>query len=366
MVRFDTRFVIVPGRNISLYCYSVFRVEPYNDCTHNCLYCYGRWYRYASNRLENPTIVKAFFRYAKLVRGAGARTIPFRASTLVDPLQPAERTAKLTLKILECASRFKIPIILSTKSTLFAEDPWRGVVEALASEGLLVLQVTISVIEDDIAKVIEPGAPPPSKRLEAVAKVSDTVPCVVRYQPFIPCYSDVEERLEKAMEEFARVGFRHVVVESLRIEETRFVEICKLVGGGECCENVELEGYSGDFTVVRPSLRWRLEKYSLAARMASSKGLGFATCKEGVYSVHTVENCCGIHYMNREYTVLRPTLKEVVSLKSKPSTLEDLYRSLPDNYIKLEDLEKMPKDLARGVIAHDRYLVKHWGSAQTF
>ncbi|RLI07238.1 hypothetical protein DRO32_04235, partial [Candidatus Bathyarchaeota archaeon] len=83
------------GDYISALCHSVLRVEPYTSCWFGCAYCYARWERPVGSPRPKPWLPRALEKlWSKLPRGL--RLLPFRLSTLVDPLQPLEEEHKMT------------------------------------------------------------------------------------------------------------------------------------------------------------------------------------------------------------------------------------------------------------------------------
>lgn len=88
-------FVVSPSIRVSPYCYSIFRMESYPSCEHGCVYCFGRWYRREELSRGWRGVVKSFERLLQRLKDANLKSVPFRPSTLVDPLQPREENIKL-------------------------------------------------------------------------------------------------------------------------------------------------------------------------------------------------------------------------------------------------------------------------------
>ena len=357
-----TELVIGVSNIMSALCYSLLRVEPFNDCVFRCIYCYARWYREKHQVIvPRPRALREFAKLARRIYRAGLRPVPIRLSTLVDPFPPHEELYRISLRILWEAERWSYPVIVNTKSTLVARDPWRSVLRRLGEEGLLVIQVSIPCIDDERAKVLEPLAPPPSQRLAAAASVVEESGAgfVVRISPFIPRYS-LQPSIEDVVARLDELGVQHVIVEALRIERERVDEMKRILG-----VDMEFEGYSlrevgGLKPVVRVSLSDRLREYAELSRKLAERGIGFATCKEGLFELHTAPNCCGMHLF-RVSIALRPTLHEVFSYVSERGWAEinEVVKHLEGLDALFSDkLAAYPRSIRKALRAHEKKLLR--------
>lgn len=356
--RWGEGLLIQPTPYISGLCYSVFRVEPYAECSFACTYCYRRWYAVRGGVRQ----VWDFERAAAEVRSSGLVPVPFRVSTLTDPLQPIEEKEKLTLKILEIAERYDYPIVLNTRSTLIGKEPWRGRILELAQRGLLVLQISVSTITDEWKK-LEPNAPPPEEVLDAAGRLAERgVPLVIRYQPLIPGLSDVDEIAERAAERFSEVGAQHVVVEYLRIEEHALNFYEKLATNNEPYRlKWEFYGVYSERGPVKPPLNYREQRIKAISEIMRKKGLKFATCKEGFFSVHSSPDCCGFYLLGARY-IVRPTLAEVYRIVREGGSLgvEELLLKLLHlrGFLSGSRIDAYPRPIRKGLRWHENVLQK--------
>lgn len=356
--RWGEGLLIQPTPYISGLCYSVFRVEPYAECSFACTYCYRRWYAVRGGVRQ----VWDFERAAAEVRSSGLVPVPFRVSTLTDPLQPIEEKEKLTLKILEIAERYDYPIVLNTRSTLISKEPWRGRILELAQRGLLVLQISVSTITDEWKK-LEPNAPPPEEVLDAAGRLAERgVPLVIRYQPLIPGLSDVDEIAERATERFSEVGAQHVVVEYLRIEEHALNFYEKLATSNEPYRlKWESYGVHSGRGPVKPPLNYREQRIKAISEIMRKKGLKFATCKEGFFSVHSSPDCCGFYLLGTRY-IVRPTLAEVYRIVREGGSLgvEELLLRLLHlrGFLSGSRIDAYPRPIRKGLRWHENVLQK--------
>ncbi len=359
--RWGEGLFIQPTPYISGLCYSVFRVEPYIECGFDCIYCYRRWYTVKGGIKQ----VWDFERAAAEVRSAGLISVPFRISTLTDPFQPAEEKEKLTLKILEIAARYGYPVVLNTRSTLIAREPWRGRILELAHRGLLILQVSISTITDEWKK-LEPNAPPPDEVLNVAGKLAEKdVPLVIRYQPLVPGLSDVDEIAEKAMERFNEVGVQHVIVEYLRTDENALPFYEKIAIDKKPYKSKwEYYGVGGEKGPIKPPIEYRLRKIKVIGELARKKGLKFATCKEGLFSVHTAPDCCGFYLLEARH-ILRPTLAEAYNIikQSGSISLEKLRLEIQHlrGFLSGSRVDAYPRPIRKGLRWHEKVFLKILG-----
>jgi len=216
-VNLMTNLVINVSCIISSLCYSILRIEPYTTCPYECIYCYGRWYRPSGLLEPQPQyeLVSLFKKVARKLGKVRVSTIPFRLSTLIEPLQPVEERYKLSLKIMKTHLKNKIPLILSTKSMLFTKDEWFRLLVDLSSKNLVLLQVTLVTLDKKLQNILEPRAPSIEDRIEAIDKVAkEGVPVVIRYQPIIP--ELVEYEAKDVFKLVKSLQVKHVILEFLR------------------------------------------------------------------------------------------------------------------------------------------------------
>ncbi|WP_081761481.1 PA0069 family radical SAM protein [Methylopila sp. 73B] len=180
-------------------------VNPYRGCEHGCVYCFARpthaylglsaGLDFESKLTAKPNIAEAL-RRELAAPGYKPRTIALGTNT--DPYQPIERTHRLTRQILEVLEETRHPVGIVTKSTLVLRD--LDILSRMAEQGLAKVALSITTLDATLARQMEPRAPTPSKRLEAVAALTRAgVPTTVLTAPVIPSLNDHEiERLLEA------------------------------------------------------------------------------------------------------------------------------------------------------------------------
>lgn len=305
--------VIGASYSMSLYCYSVLRLDPYRGCGHRCGYCFVNFIPgYRGRVVPVGGFLWAFDRVVSGLRRTPVVSMPFRLSALTDPFQPLEEKARVSLGVLRLASERDLKIIVSTKSGLVAREPWLSAVKSLADRGGVVVQFTLISLDEELSRCLEPGAPSPSERLRAIERLSDEgVPVVVRLQPLIPYVNDNLDGLERLLDEVSAAGARQIIAEYYRFLSWRDL------GTISRCVDARMRSRLLDRSLwekfptgshKRPRMGYRLAGYKRIRAMASRRGLLFSTCREGLWDLHTAPNCCGVHFM-KGYR-LKPTLRE--------------------------------------------------------
>ncbi len=173
-------------------------INPYQGCEHGCIYCYARpthAYLGLSPGLDFETRLFAKKNAAALLEAELAnknyvpKTITIGANT--DPYQPIEREYKITRSLLEVLERYQHPVTIITKSGVVVRDI--DILERMASKNLARVFVSITSLNNEIARTLEPRASAPARRLAAVRQLADAgIPVGVLMSPIIPTITDVE------------------------------------------------------------------------------------------------------------------------------------------------------------------------------
>ena len=185
-------------------------INPYRGCSTGCCYCYARpshAYLGLSPGLDFET--RLFYKQdaarvleAQLARpGYVCKPITIGANT--DPYQPDERHMKVTRSILEVLTRTRHPITIITKHALVLRD--LDLLVDLARDKLVSVAVSVTTLNKDLKRVMEPRAASPQARLRAVSQLNAAgVPAGVLVAPVIPVLTDHE--LEAILAASAEAG----------------------------------------------------------------------------------------------------------------------------------------------------------------
>jgi DNA repair photolyase len=173
-------------------------VNPYRGCEHGCFYCFARpthAYLGLSPGLDFESRLFAKEGAAALLERelAAAKYMPavLAMGTNTDPYQPIERKYCITRSVLEVLRRVRHPVSIVTKSNLILRD--LDILADLARDGLVKAFVSVTTLDRTLARKMEPRAPTPDKRLEAIAALNAAgVPAGVMVAPVIPAINDAE------------------------------------------------------------------------------------------------------------------------------------------------------------------------------
>ncbi len=259
-----------------------YSVNPYYGCQFACIYCYTRGGGYGREPHELAAKVNApEVLDRQLRRRASRREYGFIAlGTSTEPYMEVERELGITRKVLSVISHYRFPVHVLTKSTLVARDSDLLVEIAGRAElppdlegrvsGALVT-ISMSTVDDELARFLEPGAPPPSERFEALEKLRDEgIEAGVAFIPVIPFLSDGEDELRRAIREAKDRKASYVFVGALtlpgdlkrtflRALEARFPEL--------------VDGYRKIFRGGYPSREYQDRLYSTARTICREEGV---------------------------------------------------------------------------------------------
>jgi DNA repair photolyase len=196
-------------------------INPYRGCEHGCIYCYARpthAYLGHSPGLDFETKLYMKADAAKLLekelRKPGYRPTVIALGTNTDPYQPIERRYGITREVLHVLSAYNHPIGITTKSANVTRDI--DILAPMAAKGLVKVHLSVTTLDRDLARVMEPRASTPQKRLEAVRKLSAAgIPVGVSIAPIIPALTDHE--IEQIVEAAAAAGAHSVSWTLLRL-----------------------------------------------------------------------------------------------------------------------------------------------------
>jgi len=208
-----------------------YSVNPYYGCSFNCVYCYIRGSKYGENmaktfsvKVNAPELLEK--QLARRAKKGEYGIIALSSST--DPYMPIEGKLKLTRKLLEIILKYKFPVEIATKSKLVLRD--LDVLKEIDKNAILppdlktklkhgvIISFSISTLDEQLTKILEPGAPKPMERLETMKKCKEkgffTGVCFI---PVLPFLSDSEEQLEEMIKTVKNYGADFVFVGGLTL-----------------------------------------------------------------------------------------------------------------------------------------------------
>jgi DNA repair photolyase len=185
-------------------------INPYRGCEHGCIYCFARpthSYLGLSPGLDFETRIIAKVNAAERLREAFAarsyRPGPINIGSATDAYQPVERKLGITRAVLEVMAECGHPFSLVTKSSGVERD--LDIVAPMGRRGLAAVYVSVTSLEPALARILEPRAAAPHRRIrtiEALARAG--VPVGVSVSPIIPFINEPE--IERILEAAAAAG----------------------------------------------------------------------------------------------------------------------------------------------------------------
>ncbi|HEY4266499.1 MAG TPA: PA0069 family radical SAM protein [Micropepsaceae bacterium] len=196
-------------------------INPYRGCEHGCIYCFARpthAYLGLSPGLdfESKILVKpdAAGLLAAELRKPSYKPQVIAMGTNTDPYQPLEREHRVTRSILQVLAEFKNPVGIVTKSALIARDI--DILAPMAAEGLVKVALSVTTLDRKLARIMEPRAATPERRLETLRALSKAgIPTTVMTAPIIPALND--EEMESILAAAAEAGVSQAGYTLLRL-----------------------------------------------------------------------------------------------------------------------------------------------------
>ena len=198
-----------------------YSINPYRGCEHGCIYCYARpshAYMGLSSGLDFET--KLFYKadVGKVLEAELARPRyvckPIMLGSNTDPYQPAERKLAVTREILTVLAATRHPVSIVTKGVLIARDI--DILADLARDNLASVAISLTTLDADTKRTLEPRAAAPQARLKVMRALADAgVPVGVMVAPVVPAITDHET--ERILEAAVAAGARSAAYVLLRL-----------------------------------------------------------------------------------------------------------------------------------------------------
>ena len=196
-------------------------INPYRGCEHGCAYCYARTtHEYlgfsAGLDFETRILVKedAPELLERELGKPGWRPQPIGISGVTDPYQPIERRLEITRGCLAVLARYRNPVILVTKNALVTRD--LDHLSDLAAHGAAIVCLSVTTLDGELSRRLEPRASHPRDRLAAIAELEAAgVPCGMLIAPIVPGLTDHE--LPSIVEAGAKAGVSYASFLTLRL-----------------------------------------------------------------------------------------------------------------------------------------------------
>src|SRR5580692_9918236 len=223
----NVEYFTLPAKSLLNRCVSrrglpfAWTINPYRGCEFACKYCYARYtHEFMEMRdgveFEQKIYVKQHT--ADLLRRDLRRVKrgeSIALGTATDPYQPAERRYEVTRGILEEFVRHRgLELGIVTKSNLIVRD--LDLLREVSRNNALSVHITVTTLNVELARILEPRAPRPDLRMEAVREISEAgINVGVSCSPVLPGITDSPADLEALVREAAAAGARHIFANPL-------------------------------------------------------------------------------------------------------------------------------------------------------
>jgi DNA repair photolyase len=270
-----------------------YSLNPYTGCSFMCLYCYATAYIGVKKSTPKPGFLRNLLRDLQKVPPNEIINL----GTSSDPYPPEEGRFRLTRQALEILVPLGRRLLITTKGTLVTRD-----VDLLAA-GNVAVTPTITMLDAKLSRLVEPGAPDPSDRIEALRVLKRAgVPVGVRVDPIIPFVNDDPADIEELVCKIAEAGASFIVTSTYKARPDNLQRMRR--GLGDLGERI-YRLYRSQGVWVRGYLylprRAREGLLKPVIKAASSCGLEYATCREGLISKEwfNAPSCDGSHLIPR-------------------------------------------------------------------
>jgi DNA repair photolyase len=263
-------------------------LNPYTGCDNGCAYCYASSYipRFQECRPKKD-LLRKLRREAVKLKG---ETVSISNSS--DPYPRMEATIGLTRRCLEILAESNCRIQIVTKSNLVMRD------DDLLSKAPSTVALTITALDADVARLLEPDAPSPAERIRAAEDlIGKGVHVSVRIDPVIPLVNDKAEKLVATL---ASIGVKHVTSSTYKVKPDNWLRFrAAMPAVSKKLEHLYFrEGEKmGGNTLLPKDLRLKLMKG--IRDLVISSGMKFGVCREGLAHLNTAA-CDGSWLMPAE------------------------------------------------------------------
>ncbi len=196
-------------------------LNPYRGCEHGCIYCFARpshaflglspGLDFETRLVARPTAPDVL---ARELSAPAYRPAPLGLGTNTDPYQPVERERRIMRRVLEVLRDFRHPATIVTKGTLIERDI--DLLAEMAARNLVAVGISITTLDDGLARAMEPRVPAPARRLATIRRLAGAgIPVRVMASPMVPALNDHE--LERILEAARDAGAQAASAITIRL-----------------------------------------------------------------------------------------------------------------------------------------------------
>lgn len=269
-------------------CPKKYSLSPYTGCSHKCLYCYITSYiPDPFNARPKKDLIKRLTRELPKID----RNMPIMIASSSDPYSPPEEKLGLTRTAIKLLRDWSARFLLVTKSDLITRD-----IDLLEGASAAA-SVTVTTLDNQLASKLEPSAPTPDRRLNAIRQLNSAgIPCSARIDPIIPGINSDESKLAALVSELAGAGVKHITASTYKAKPDNYKRLIQAFPSHErSLRRLYWEGGErmGGVRYLRSDLR--LELIMTVKQIAEAHGIGFGSCREGLSHYNSSASCDSSH-----------------------------------------------------------------------
>ena len=273
-----------PWKSLLCTCPAKLSLNPYTGCPHGCLYCYAASYipRFGQCRPKADLLKRLAREAARIAPGTLVAL-----SNSSDPYPPQETDLRLTRGCLQILKDRDLSIQVVTKSHLVAEDA-----EILAGM-LACVAITLTTLKDGVCRRLEPGAPLPGRRLDAMTRLAKRgIAVSARIDPIIPGINDAE--IEDLVIAACKAGAGHITSSTYKARPGSMRRIISAFPQeGEALKSLFQRGSRIAGSSYLPA-DVRGDLIEQVREKAIRENVTFSSCREGMAEQPGI-NCDGSH-----------------------------------------------------------------------
>jgi DNA repair photolyase len=276
-------------------CPAKLSLNPYTGCSHGCLYCYASSYipHFGEVRPKVDLIARLKREIRKIKNG-----VIISISNSSDPYPPLEREMELTRRCIELLAEKDVMLQMVTKSDIVARD------SDLLMNIPSTVSITITTLNDPLAKRLEPGAPLPRRRLAAIRQLSKKgIPVSARIDPLIPLINEME--IEDLISAVCKAGACHIISSTYKAKPDNWKRLSNCFS--EECE--VLRPLYFDHGQIMSGSRYlpvelRAELLRRVNDVCLENAITFSTCREDLFKPTDI-SCDGSHLIKNTWNYSR-------------------------------------------------------------
>ncbi len=272
-------------------CSDKYTFNPYTGCGHKCQYCYITSYiKDAFNPRLKPRIIRQLTMDLRDLGRGGIVALSYSS----DPYTPLEQKYGVMRPILKLFREYDWGVLIATKSNLIVRD-----IDLIRDMNAAV-SITITTLDRWLATKLEPGAPPPSERLDAVNKLSQNgINVSVRVDPIVPYLNDDPVMIRNVVEAAISSGAKHIVAS---IYKAKPDSIRRIISEFEDISIKILNLYRQGFRFYGYGYAPSQYRYNILNSVREivkniDSNVGFNVCREGFFNLDDPHAYCDARHL---------------------------------------------------------------------